>query len=166
MLSNPLACSLLRSVLLMLLVICAGGVIFMENPANSLIAMHPRFCWMVKLLQSDNIPAICLTLGHETKVIDPIVFGISMALTCMYMIYHFRTQVFKCAFWMRKHLAMTWKRTWVWSTSKRIRELDLGPMTAEEKVTTVKTTKRWKKMVRPNGKEQLPWKEHSESVRN
>ena len=55
-----------------------------------------------------------------------------------------RSKFFKTAFWMRKHLALTWKRTWFWSTSRRIENLDLGPLLPEEKQTTVKTTKRWK----------------------
>ena len=53
-------------------------------------------------------------------------------------------ETYKTAFWMRKHLAMTWKRTWVWSTSPRIASLDLGAMTPEERVTSVRTTKRWR----------------------
>ena len=53
------------------------------------------------------------------------------------------SQVFKTAFWMRKHLALTWKRTWIWSTSPRVRNLDLGPLLPSEKSTTVKTTRRW-----------------------
>lgn len=52
-------------------------------------------------------------------------------------------EMYKTAFWMRKHLSFTWKRTWYWSTSPSIKNLDLGPMTASEKVTSVKTTKRW-----------------------
>ena len=58
------------------------------------------------------------------------------------------SKFFKTAFWMRKHLALTWKRTWFWSTSSRIQNLDLGPMLPKEKETTVQTTKRWKE----NGK--------------
>ena len=53
------------------------------------------------------------------------------------------SQVFKTAFWMRKHLAVTWTRTWIWSTSPSVRNLDLGPLLPSEKATTVKTTRRW-----------------------
>ena len=52
--------------------------------------------------------------------------------------------MFKIAFWMKKHLAMTWKRTWMWSTSPRVSQLDLGPLLPSEKVSTVQTTKRKK----------------------
>lgn len=54
------------------------------------------------------------------------------------------TKMFKIAFWMKKHLAMTWKRTWMWSTSPRVSRLDLGPLLPSEKVSTVQTTKRKK----------------------
>ena len=53
-----------------------------------------------------------------------------------------RSKVFKTSFWMRKHLAATWKRTWVWSTSERIRALDLGRLLPTERETKVKTTVR------------------------
>ena len=53
-------------------------------------------------------------------------------------------EVYKVAFWMRKHKAMTWKRTWVWSTSPSIAELDLGPMLPHERVCDVQTTVQWK----------------------
>ena len=55
------------------------------------------------------------------------------------------SEMYKTSFWMRKHMSMTWKRTWLWSTSWRVRDLDLGPLLPSEKVTLVKTTKRWKK---------------------
>ena len=92
----------------MVLVVCAGGTICLENPANSLICHHPRWVWFVNLVGKHGIP------------------------------------VFKTAFWMRKHLAPTWKRTWVWSTSSTVNKLDLGPLLPSEKVTQVKTTMRWR----------------------
>ena len=63
----------------------------------------------------------------------------SFSQTC-----HGAIKVFKVAFWMRKHLAMTWKRTWIWGTSNRIASLDLGPLLKSEKPMTVKTTIRKK----------------------
>ena len=53
-----------------------------------------------------------------------------------------RSKVFKTSFWMRKHLAATLKRNWVWSKSKRIQALDLGQLLPTERKTTVKTTVR------------------------
>ena len=41
---------------------------------------------------------------------------------------------------MRKFKAMTWKRTWLWSSSPHIEKLNLGPMTPEERVCEIKTT--------------------------
>ena len=41
----------------MWLAIIAGGDFFLENPANSLIAMHPRYVWMVERLLMFGIPA-------------------------------------------------------------------------------------------------------------
>ena len=45
----------------MLFALCAGGTIAMENPANSLIAAHERFAWLVALLQKHNIPVTWLS---------------------------------------------------------------------------------------------------------
>eukprot|EP00435_Cladocopium_sp_Y103_P032526 s2049_g8.t1 len=42
-------------------------------------------------------------------------------------------QVYKVAFWMRKHKALTWKRTWIWSISEIIERLDLGPLSQDER---------------------------------
>ena len=53
--------------------------------------------------------------------------------------------MFKASFWMRKHGSPTWKRTWVWSTSSIVGDLDLGAMTEEERATEVETTKRYSK---------------------
>lgn len=58
----PPCVSLPRSVILMLLVICVGGTVMMENPQNSLIGMHSRFAWLVALLRSHNIPVIWLQI--------------------------------------------------------------------------------------------------------
>ena len=41
----------------MVLAICAGGTIIMENPQNSLVAMQGRFAWLVELLSGQNISA-------------------------------------------------------------------------------------------------------------
>ena len=49
------ACTLRRTVLIMLLTVAAGGTVCLENPANSLIALHDRFIWFVKLLSSHGI---------------------------------------------------------------------------------------------------------------
>ena len=40
----------------MVLTICAGGTILLENPCNSLIALHDRYVWMVKMLLEHGIP--------------------------------------------------------------------------------------------------------------
>lgn len=39
---------------------------------------------------------------------------------------------------------MSWKRTWVWCNNAIIGDLDLGPLSAEEKKTSVPTTTRYK----------------------
>lgn len=46
-----------RSVILMWIVIFLEGDFFLENPHNSLIAMHPRYVWMVERLLQLRIPA-------------------------------------------------------------------------------------------------------------
>ena len=47
----------LRTVILMWITILSGGVYFMENPLNSLLAMHHRYIWMVDRLKEFGIPA-------------------------------------------------------------------------------------------------------------
>ena len=78
----------------------------------------------------------------------------------------FLSKVYKCSFWMRKHLAATWKRTWFWSTSPHIRELDLGRLLPSERATTVQTTKRWTKNGKKNGKGPGPLREPSKLESN
>ena len=63
----------LRCILLWLLVMAAGGVPLIEQPATSIMNMHDRFRWMVKLLEGHHIQAP-LT---ETKVTSS-----SMCFTC------------------------------------------------------------------------------------
>lgn len=54
------------------------------------------------------------------------------------------TKIFKTALWMRKYNALSFKRTWIWSNSRRISILDLGAMTEKEKQGCVPTTVRYK----------------------
>ena len=53
------------------------------------------------------------------------------------------TKTYKIAFWMRKFGSMSFKRTWVWSCSKRICELDMGCLTPSEKNGSLQTTTRY-----------------------
>ena len=41
----------------MLLTVASGGTILLENPSNSLIALHDRYVWLVQLLLSFQIYA-------------------------------------------------------------------------------------------------------------
>lgn len=59
------------------------------------------------------------------------------------LVMSWRSETYKIAFWMRKYGAMSFKRTWIWSCSKRIQELDLGPLTPDEKKGCVQTTNRY-----------------------
>ena len=87
---------------------------------------------------------------------------------CLYVLYshgfHFQNSIFCClwkcgaspfsqprppktykiGFWMRKYGSMSWKRTWVWSSSNRIHELDLGPLTTDEKKKSKTLTTRYR----------------------
>ena len=67
-----------------------------------------------------------------------IVFFALSNLTCN--MFGKRCKVYKCAFWMRKYSSISWKRTWVWSITRRIEALDLGPLTKEEKQDSETTT--------------------------
>lgn len=53
---NPFLLYTPRSVLLMMLTVCAGGIFLLENPCNSLISLYERHVWFVKLLASFDIP--------------------------------------------------------------------------------------------------------------
>lgn len=50
-----------RTVILMVFALCAGGTIAMENPANSLVAAHGRFAWLVALLKKHDIAVTWLS---------------------------------------------------------------------------------------------------------
>ena len=54
------------------------------------------------------------------------------------------SETYKIAFWMRKYSSLSWKRTWVWSSTPLIRALDLGPLTEQERFTSRPTTTRYK----------------------
>ena len=104
----------------------------MENPQNSLVALQSRFVWLVKLLERANIHVSCPMIQLMKLVFLSFHFKLQLLLG--------HTKIFKVAFWMRKHLSMTLKRTWVWSTSQRVAKLDLGALSPRERVTKVKTT--------------------------
>ena len=40
----------------MLLLVAAGGIYILENPVNSLVALHPRYIWFVEQLLRHGIP--------------------------------------------------------------------------------------------------------------
>ena len=109
----------------------------MENPHNSLIGMHERFVWLVTLLRSFQINASRI-IGTQ-----------SFWGNCMFPVYdlnpgcYLLAKMWKVAFWMKKHGAPTWKRTWVWGSSRSIAALDLGPLLPSERKSEVKTTKTW-----------------------
>ena len=52
---------LCRSIILMVIAIAAGMTICLENPQNSLIGMHEKFIWLVRLLMRHNIS---VSRGH------------------------------------------------------------------------------------------------------
>ena len=54
------------------------------------------------------------------------------------------TKTYKTSFWMRKYGALSFKRTWVWSSSKRIASLDQGPLSEAEKKGCVQTTSKYR----------------------
>lgn len=54
--------------LLVLLVIAAGGVPIIENPASSLLNAHPRFKYLVHLLQVKGISSSASTQDGNVLV--------------------------------------------------------------------------------------------------
>lgn len=139
-----------RSVLCMLLLVCAGSTYIMENPLNSLVALHPRYVWFVEALQAHGIfdPQL---VAHWNTVFA---CGRAQVVSSTTKIYNINfcsilegilwpTKTYKIAFWMRKFGSMSFKRTWVWSCSKRICELDMGCLTPSEKNGSLQTTTRY-----------------------
>ena len=46
-----------RCMLLLVLLVCMGHNFFVENPANTILGLYPRFQWVFKVLKSLGIPA-------------------------------------------------------------------------------------------------------------
>ncbi len=56
--SNFLSCeNSARTSLLMILIVCCGGVPVLEQPASSLVMEHDRMVWMLEILSKIKIPA-------------------------------------------------------------------------------------------------------------
>jgi hypothetical protein len=143
----------------------------MENPQNSLVAMQSRFVWLVKLLERAKIPVPCpyavLYISWWCHWITQILSTHSSHWFILTLHDWFDTKIFKIAFWMRKHLSKTLKRTWICSTSNRIAKLDLGPLLPWERVTKVKTTIRKKDkngQVKWQGSKDLKATQHLDST--
>ena len=126
----------------MLYVLAAGGNIVLENPSNSLVALHGRYIQLLRMLL--QVGVIVAGLGKN-------LFGLEVKSVCFCLAWWFQSvfacvvgtaETYKVAMWMRKFRSFTWKRTWLWSTSPEIYKLDLGPMTSSERKTTCTTTVR------------------------
>lgn len=61
-----------------------------------------------------------------------------------YGVFFLPTKIFKVAFWMRRYGSLSWKRTWLWGNSRHIGDLDIGPMTTQERATAQPTTTKYK----------------------
>ena len=48
-----------RCMLLLVLLVCLGHNFFVENPANTIIGLYPRFQWVFKVLKGLGVPAPC-----------------------------------------------------------------------------------------------------------
>ena len=123
--SSMCCCSVLaRSMLLILVSICMGGTVVIENPGSSLIWMHDRFQWLVDILEAQGIKAPRLSIGSVV---------LALAVFC--------AQMFKQSFWMRHFAAATPKRTCLWSTGSAIGALGLyATMKKGDFKPTAKTT--------------------------
>ena len=132
----------------MLITYLANGVFLVENPANSLIAFHPRWVWFLEQLQKHGVEVPgrmddCFSGGPSWF---NSLFGLKLHIGQFHInvnVVH-AAQIQKTAFWMRKYGCNSWKRTWLWANSNRIAALDRGPLTATEKSTARPTTTRYK----------------------
>ena len=119
----------------MLYILAAGGNIVLENPANSLVALHGRYIQLLRMLL--QVGVIAAGLGKNLFCMEVKVFVFVWPGG-----FGNKAETYKVAMWMRKFRSFTWKRTWLWSTSPEIYKLDLGPMTSSERKTTCTTTVR------------------------
>ena len=55
-------CGVRRTVLLLLLMTAAGINYIIENPSNSLLALHDRYIWFLRLLQARGVTVTKLSL--------------------------------------------------------------------------------------------------------
>lgn len=161
-----------RSVILILITVLMGGTYVMENPHNSLLAMHPRYVWLLEQLKKfgvfaphsmEQILFFYETLWEEIVGIATPKSSISsisnfhMKTTIDLHTYMFfscfesslvdgqpTTKTYKIAFWMRKYSSLSWKRTWCWSNSPLISALDLGALTKTDKAGSQTTTTRYR----------------------
>lgn len=79
----------LRTVILMWVAILSGGVIWMENPSNSLIGMHHRWIWMVERLREFGIsvPWLILVYFWNLVVLLSVPQSVSLVWTISLSIY-------------------------------------------------------------------------------
>ena len=62
--------------ILAMIIVAAGGTVLIENPANSLISLHPRWVWLVETLLRRGISvarrclaeAVCIYIGLVLSV--------------------------------------------------------------------------------------------------
>ena len=162
-----------RSVILILITVLMGGTYVMENPHNSLLAMHPRYVWLLEQLKKFGVFAphsmeqilfffLRNPMGgnswnshSQIQYIQYIQFPYENHYRSAH-IYVFScfesslvdgqptTKTYKIAFWMRKYSSLSWKRTWCWSNSPLISALDLGALTKTDKAGSQTTTTRYR----------------------
>ena len=101
-----------RVALLIYLIVSMEGTFLLENPASSCILLHPHLQHLFfRSLRQWGVPA-------------PLVARVA----------RFPSQVWRTTFWMRKFGAPTPKRTMIISNSSRVGQLDLGPLSKQEKI--------------------------------
>ena len=141
-----------RCIIIMAMIFAAGGTFLVENPANSLIALHPRWVWFLECLRKYHVfvprrSKHCVFFSLQNRAWNMFMMKtcfeqvINLLLLPLYWAY---PKVWKVAFWMRKFGALSWKRTWLWSNSRSIGALDKGRLTRQERNTARPTTTRYR----------------------
>ena len=97
-----------RSVLPLVLLVCQGGVLVLEQPSGSWMLQHPRMRWLWTLIR-------CMSVCMDVRT----------KLQHLWM-QPSATNVFKTSWWMYHYGSKSPKRSVALSNSKSIRFLDRG----------------------------------------
>ena len=114
----------------MLLCVAAGGSVFLENPASSVMFDTKYFWRFVRCMKGAGLKATCLFVDIRST---PVLAALLVNYLCL-------AQVWKCSFWMRHYGHPTAKRTVVVSDRQYVRHLDKGRLRKQHRKGKFRTS--------------------------